>query len=155
MCVPRGMAALERLPFHISLDTPPVPHDSMVSSKPTSNQRGERMKTSNYDGKWMLKAGAIVTIAGAIGLLTLIIVAYILLPQHPHKEISESYYNQLHTWWSEHPQVRDDIMEAAKSDLMITYSEYETIKQKVRKLRLSISKGALYKYMGVLDTLNE
>ncbi|KKL56266.1 hypothetical protein LCGC14_2247120 [marine sediment metagenome] len=103
------------------------------------------MKTSNYDGKWMLKAGAII-----IGLLTLIIVAYILLPQHPHKEISESHYNQLHTWWSEHPQIRDNIMEAAKSDLMITYSEYETIKQKVHKLRFSVSKEALYKYMGVL-----
>lgn len=104
-------------------------------------EEGERMKTSKY-GKWVVRTGAII-----IGVLFLI-VAYILLPQHPHKEISESYYNQLNTWWGEHPQVRGDITEAAKSDLMITYSEYDTIKQKVRRLRFSVSKEALYEDVG-------
>lgn len=106
-------------------------------------EEGERMKTSNY-GKWVRTVAIIIVIA------IILIVAYVLLPQHPHKEISEGYYNQLHTWWGEHPQVRDDVHKAMASDLMITYSEYETIKQKVRKLRFSVSKGALYEDMGTM-----
>lgn len=83
----------------------------------------------------------------AIGamIVAAIVFAYITLPQHPNKEISESYYSQLYTWWGEYPQARQDIFNAMSSDIMITYSEYQSIKEKVMALKFKRTKDTLYK----------
>ncbi len=82
----------------------------------------------------------------AIGamIVAAIVTAYVTLPEHPNKEINESRYNELQTWWGEYPQARQDIFNAMSSDIMITHSEYQSIKEKVMALKFKKTKNTLY-----------